>query len=786
MNGDGAEGNLIRNSEKENKTDKEPIQENTVLLQNIFDAIQDGLSVLDSDLNIVRVNKWMEEMYAHKCPLEGKKCYQAYQDRETVCPWCPSVYTLETGEKRASEVPYPDEKNPQGWIYLTSYPMRNAVGKITGVIESVRDITEHKRAEMSLREKEENLRTTLASIGDAVISTDIEGKIARINPVASRLTGWDIESARGKELDEVFKIVNSKTGETLESPFKKVLETGKIVGLANHTMLIARDGAEYQIADSGAPIIDDDGSLTGIVLVFRDVTNEYEIREALKRSQEMMRNILQASSVGLAHAVDRKIVWANDAMVKMFGFTDESHYVGKDTAMLYADEAEYRRIGLITYQRQKASQPIEFDARFRTQHGSFFEGFTRVNLLDPEEPSRGIIVSIVDITERKRAYEQIRRMQKIEELGTVTGGIAHDFNNLLTAIFGNLELAQMEMPGDSQAGYYLRKAHETIADARRLTGQLLTFSKGGAPVLDTVNTDKLVRDTVEFNLRGSNVMAEFNLQDGLWSIIADKGQIGQVLANLTVNAKQAMPGGGILQVEGQNLSGTEEAATIDPTGDFVRIAIRDQGTGIAPKHIDRIFDPYFSTKDTGHGLGLAVVNSIIDQHNGKIEVQSKPEEGSVFTIYLPAARKTETKKIHETPDTDGKTNLSSNLHILLMDDEEIIRNIGSEMLEFLGHTVDVAAEGSEALKKYDGARESGDAYDLVIMDLTVPGGKGGAETVKELLEKDPAARVIVSSGYASGPVLANYTEYGFTGKLTKPFTINELKREIVRLMQEVD
>jgi len=386
---------------------------------------------------------------------------------------------------------------------------------------------------------------------------------------------------------------------------------------------------------------------------------------------------------------------------------------------------------------------------------------------------------------RKRAEKEIRRMQRMEELGMVAGGIAHDFNNLLTGIFGNLELARIELPEGSQANSCLKKAHNAIQNARQLTGQLLTFAKGGIPVLDTVETAAFVRDTVDFNLHGSNVLANFDLPDSLWSIKADKGQIGQVLANLTINAKQAMPGIGTLHVKCRNIPRAEAINTANLTGESVRITIRDEGTGIPSKIIEHIFDPYFSTKQKGHGLGLAIVHSIIEQHNGRIDVSSTPDVGTTFTVFLPALPRSKPEDTKETYRTYEEAEATRPLHVLLMDDEEMIRDVGIQMLEFLEYTsTDTAVNGNEALEKYAAAMENGTPFDLVIMDLTIRGGKGGREIIGELLKIDPDVRVIVASGYASDPVMANHRDFGFSGKLEKPFEIAELKREIARVMEE--
>ncbi|MCK5117291.1 MAG: response regulator [Candidatus Aegiribacteria sp.] len=375
-------------------------------------------------------------------------------------------------------------------------------------------------------------------------------------------------------------------------------------------------------------------------------------------------------------------------------------------------------------------------------------------------------------------------MQRLEGLGTIAGGIAHDFNNLLTGIFTNIEMAKLDLTENSSSSSYLKDACDAIHSARQLTGQLLTFAKGSAPVLDTVETSVLVRDTVDFNLHGSNIIPEFILQDGLWPIKADKGQIGQVLANLIINAKQVMPCGGTLHIEGRNVLGEESIDSPDPAARYVCLTIRDEGTGIPSKIIEHIFDPYFSTKDAGPGLGLAIAHSIVEQHSGSISVSSLPNVSATFTIILPAIPLSELEGVEKTSRKNTASKDVPSLHVLLMDDEEILRKVGKQMIEHLGHTVDTAADGDEALHKYKAAMESGKPFDLVVMDLTIRGGKGGEATISELLEIDSLARVIVSSGFTSGPVMADYSSYGFSGKLAKPFMMKDLKQEINRIMEK--
>ncbi|MCK5232317.1 MAG: response regulator, partial [Desulfobulbaceae bacterium] len=384
--------------------------------------------------------------------------------------------------------------------------------------------------------------------------------------------------------------------------------------------------------------------------------------------------------------------------------------------------------------------------------------------------------------EQLKTEEELLKSKKLESIGVLAGGIAHDFNNILAGLFGNIELAKIKLSLNHKAYPHIETANHALERATRLTKQLLTFAQGGDPILEAVNLQEVVQTSIRFNLSGSNIKPHFNLPDDLWNVKADKGQISEVIANLIINARQAMPDGGSLYIGAENIKDLKESTARHLSGDFVKLNIRDEGVGISAKHIDRIFDPYFSTKQTGNGLGLATVHSIIAQHNGHISVASKPDIGTTFTIFLPAEKSSHKPASTTHPDlTEKPTSISG--HILIMDDEEMIRNVSAGMLKLCGYTVDFAVDGKEAIEKYISADKGGHPFDIVIMDLTIPGSMGGQEAIKRLLAVAPKARVIVSSGYSTDPVMANYSDYGFKGRLAKPFQIEALKAEIFRVIE---
>jgi PAS domain S-box-containing protein len=539
------------------------------------------------------------------------------------------------------------------WVRTKGFP-ESRDGHVVRVRGIFQDITETKQAQLQLAQEKERLSVTLQSIGDGVITTDTRGRITLLNPVAERLTGWRADEATGRPLREVFAIFNELTRQPCEDPVAKVLKTGLVVELANHTCLVSRNGVERAIADSGAPILDAQGTILGVVLVFRDMTEQHKLAEAMHRAQSL------------------------------------------------------------------------------------------------------------------------------EAIGVLAGGIAHDFNNLLTGIFGNLSLAQNATEaGDTVAVQRnLSRALGIFERARALTHQLLTFSKGGTPVREVQRIDALVHRSATFALSGSNVSLEPHLDADLWACSCDRNQIGQVVDNLVINAKQAMPEGGVVKVSARNvvLDATRHA---EHRGRFVNIRISDHGPGIPKEIQSRIFEPFFSTKSTGHGLGLATVYSIVQRHDGWIEVESEPGAGATFDIYLPA----HLSPAEPSPDSEisaaGHGQLP--LRILVMDDEEYLADLAAALLESLGHEAVAVPDGQAAIAAFLQAERDGAPFSLCILDLTIPGGMGGIEAARAMRAIRPDTRFAAASGYSDDPVIAHPADHGFHGSLSKPY----LRKDLVRLLDRI-
>ncbi len=400
-------------------------------------------------------------------------------------------------------------------------------------------------------------------------------------------------------------------------------------------------------------------------------------------------------------------------------------------------------------------------------------------IFDKNDKPTGVILVFRDITENVKMQEELLKSHKLKSVGILAGGIAHDFNNILTAILGNISLAKMHANPDDSIFLKLEETEKASLRAKNLTKQLLTFSRGGEPIKKTTSVIEIIRDSAQFALTGSKNSCEFHLDNDLWPVEADDGQISQVIHNLIINANQAMEIGGKIKVYAKNLSFSEHPPIIIDKRRFIQISIKDQGKGITRESQQKIFDPYFTTKQSGSGLGLASAYSIVKKHKGYITVESVSGQGAIFNIYLPASEKS------LSPPTNKKEHVfMGSGRILVMDDEEIVREVTGVMLDSLGYDIDFAQDGLQAIAMYKKAMQTTKPYNAVLMDLTIPGGMGGMETIAQLCKIDPKIKAIVSSGYSNNPIMANYQNYGFVAVVSKPYNLEHLSRTLYTVIGE--
>ncbi len=376
----------------------------------------------------------------------------------------------------------------------------------------------------------------------------------------------------------------------------------------------------------------------------------------------------------------------------------------------------------------------------------------------------------------------LARAAKLESLGLLAGGIAHDFNNLLTVLMGNISLIRLDGGLADESNRSLAQAEKAAVRARDLTQQLLTFAKGGAPIRTAVSLGDVVREVAEFALHGSKVRGQFDVPAELWSANADKSQIAQVVQNIVINAVQAMPDGGIVHFALSNRQIGSEMGPVLAPGRYVRIDFTDHGPGISAADLGRIFDPYFTTKTHGSGLGLATVHSIIKKHAGHITAESVPGQGTTLHVWLPAAE-ADVPPAKPLFAAGARGAPAGGARVLVMDDEQFICNLACSILKRYGYSAVAVNDGAAAVAEYARARAGGQPYAVVVLDLTIPGGMGGRQAMEELLKLDPAVKAIVSSGYSNDLVLSNYQAHGFLGMVSKPYDVADFAHAVERVLK---
>lgn len=384
-----------------------------------------------------------------------------------------------------------------------------------------------------------------------------------------------------------------------------------------------------------------------------------------------------------------------------------------------------------------------------------------------------------DIRDRKLLEEHLQQEEKMEAVGRLAGGIAHDFNNFLAAVVGNVALAKMHAQPNDEVFTRLEEMERAALRARDLTQQLITFAQGGVPVRVPGTLPDLIRDASTFVLRGSNVRCKYHFPNDLWWAEFDQGQIIQVIQNLIINADQAMPDGGVVNVEAENVTVTGAYRLPLNPGRYIRVMIEDNGVGIPKQNVNKIFDPFFTTKNNGTGFGLSTAYSILKNHEGYLYVESEVGRGTRFFIFLPATD----RKVEKGKTINGGKLYGGKGKILVMDDDGNLQEVYDRLLTHLGYAPTVVANGEEALSRYTQAKQTGAPFAAVIMDLTVPGAMGGKEAVQRLLEIDPKAVAIISSGYSNDPVMANYKKFGFKDVIGKPFTAQKLSEVLWKLLK---
>jgi PAS domain S-box-containing protein len=636
-------------------------------------------------------------------------------------------------------------------------------------------------------------RSILDIIPQTVGLTDADGRISYSNAAGFSSFRYEAEDL-GSGI-AIFDLIAPEDLPRAKADFLRLAADSRSV--AGEYRALRKDGSSFPAYIYSSRIMEE-GRFAGASCIILDISRQKETekrlidsQDELKKAQALLRAAIEQSAAGIMIAVapDCQMLMVNAAA---------GGILGQDKLQSLAISDQNRRaIGWRMRTPEGRELALdEYPLERTVRHGDSFDneefvirradGTERWILVSggPVHNETGeIIAGIIlfpDITEIKQSEKELRKVQTLESLGILAGGIAHDFNNILTVLLGNLSLLRLGFPPGDPDLALLDDMGLAIARAERLTFQLLTFAKGGAPIKETAGLEEIVRDSASFVLRGSAVQCRYSIQPGLWPAELDKGQISQVIQNLVMNAVQSMPSGGEMEIEVDNLSiggeGAEKAVGQGaklPAGDYVRIAVRDRGEGIPPGLIHRIFDPYFTTKAKGTGLGLAIAYSIMRKHGGEVTVESEEGVGSTFRIFLPASPNEDAG----APRPEARLMRADGL-VLVMDDEPSLRSVLCRFLQHLGLKTIAVADGREAVRAFEQARRDGQRIICAILDLTIPGGMGGLDTLRVLRDIDPGVKAIVCSGYSQDPVMARHLDYGFSGILKKPFGLAQVSQAI--------
>ena len=775
------------------------------LFQEMVEFLPEAVFRTDADLRLVYANPIaLEMMGASLDDLDEGLSLLDYVDE---ADWGRVAHVV--GELGLGRRPHPlicraqrSDHTPL-FIEALAAPIFGEGGKVTGLWGTARDVTERVQSE-KLASVINELRRSLAA------TSDLPEALEQVLNAALLLDGLDsgciyvtdpgaglllLAAPRGLSAEFVDTVTSVEPDAFCIGPVEEWVE-GKVISFSHDSLVgqrqsaaVAREGlravATLPVIDAGRPIMllalsshTVDEIPTSTIAGLEELSSELKGPIARIRAEQARREVVETLEALLSAAplaiyslaLDGKVTMWNPAAEKMFGWS-ESEVLGRLLPHVPASTLREFYESLDTAAVGGSLAPLEFPSVSRKDGSTISMRLSRSLLRDDHGRVVGHVCINEDITEKKHIEEDRLRLARLESLGVMAGGIAHDFNNLLMGVLGNVSLARGETDPD-KLEELLSGVQRASEKAVSLTNQLLTFAKGGAPAKELAVLNDLVADVVGFTLSGSPVRVDYLLEE-TWPAEVDLGQIGQVIQNLIINAKEAIP----------HEKGTIVVSTKDRTegnGDeYVEIAVSNTGPPIPARIRERIFDPYFSTKKAGNGLGLAVAHSVVIRHGGRIEVESAKASGTTFRVLLPARPGvTEDKDALALPIEHKETSLQ----VLVVDDEEMVRKILSRMLSILGHESVLAISGDEAVKIAQAAHGAGQQFDLAIMDLTMPGSLGGVQATAALHKIDPTLQVIVSSGYSDDPAIAECGKYGFAAAIQKPYTLDSLKATLERVV----
>ena len=747
---------------------------------NILESCINGVAFTDLEGNLTYVNNSFLKMWGYNNSREvlGKRVNKFWQKEKR------ALTIIETVRKKGGwigELMAVKKDGSTFDVQLSANMITNEDNKPSCIVNSFIVITDRKRAEKELHQSEEKYRSMYTSMNEgsalAEIIYDESGRavdyvILDVNSSYELITGFKKEIVIGKKASEVYGTFNLLHLEI----FAKVAASGQPTSFEDYIPQINK----YMGISVFSP------KRGQFATVFSDITQRKQMEKKLRESEEKYSTLIERARDGVVIVQDEVYQFVNRAAVKIIGYTTKE-LLGKSYLDILVPESRDSVAQRYNLCLAGKKVPICYETKIKCKDGTIKDTEVSIAFIQYNEKP-GVMAIIRDNTRRKKMELELQKSHKLESIGTLAGGIAHDFNNLLTGIIGNLSLAKLYTKLGDQIFTLLTEAERASYRAKKLTQQFLVFSKGGNLIKKNISISKLLKRAIALSLSGSKAKCKFYMPDDLWWAEIDEGQMIQAVNNLVINAEQSMAGGGIIRISAENLDRTDDVmllkdALLLKKGKFVKISIKDEGVGIPEEYLNKIFDPYFTTKQKGSGLGLAITYSIIKKHEGYIIAESTLGVGTAFYIYLPASKKEifAVKEIKEEKLNFTKTK------ILFMDDQQIIRDMVKQMLIHLGgYEVEFAKDGVEAIELYEKAKKSGRTFDGIILDLTVPGGMGGKEAIKKLLQIDPGARAIVSSGYFNDPIMSDYKKYGFKGVVAKPYEIDELSETLQKVLTGVE
>jgi PAS domain S-box-containing protein len=653
------------------------------------------------------------------------------------------------------------------WISWNNHPLTDDDGTTIGILSIGQDVTERKRIEGELQKSEQRFRSFVENVNDVLFALTSSGVFSYVSLQWKEAFGYELSETIGQPFAP---FVHPDDIPACFAFLQRVLETGKKQSGVEYRVR-CKDGTYLWYKANASLITDPVNGTPTLVGIGRDITERKQAEETLRQSEEKFSAAFRASpdAVTLTRLRDGIYLDVNEGFSSITGYAPEEVLGRSSNELNLWIDPEDRVQLLQELTIHRIAKDVE--ARFRHKNGTILVGQISARFIEIKGESH--ILSITrDITEREQIQRELLKAQKLESISVLAGGIAHNFNNVLTGVIGYISYAKKHLNDTDKVQQILESAEKSSYRAAGLARQLLTFSQGSTPVRKPVAVDTLVQESVSLFLSGTNVKGIIDCSSQQ-TIHVDSQQINQAFNNIVLNALHAMPNGGTLTVQADEVmlkAGNKYA--LQPAA-YIRIVFEDTGHGIEQGNLDKIFDPYFTTKECGTGLGLSTTHAIISKHNGSINITSEAGRGTTVSIILPTST-----EINSGEECIAERTLidQTGVSVLVMDDEEMIRKLAEELLRDMGYEVKTCCNGEEAVAFFKTSMAAPNPFAIVIMDLVIPGGMGGIEAARQILELSPQARLIASSGYSNDPAIAEYATYGFCTTIVKPYNVDELSR----------